>query len=104
MRQYNASITLNYLETYLFSQQITDTNTILRVISHIVDEGVKNPFIHPPTIVKAVKMGILDAASLKGLSTARGEIKTAIINEKCLSVIRNTGKPIQEKERENEIL
>ncbi|UCG90054.1 MAG: methionine synthase [Candidatus Heimdallarchaeota archaeon] len=91
------------LEEYK-QQLITDTYTILQAINHIADEGVRDPCIHPPTLVKAIKMGIFDAPHLKGLSAARGDIYTSIINGKCLSVDKNTGNPIQEKDRVNEIL
>lgn len=93
----------NELEEYK-QQLIADSNIILQAINFIADESVRDPFIHPPTLVKAVKMGIFDAPHLKGLSTARGDIYTAIINGKCLSADKNTGNPIQEKDRVNEIL
>ncbi len=98
------SISLDHKIDEYKQKLITDTNYILRAIASIADEGVVDPFVHSPTLVKAVKMGILDAPHLKGLSAARGEINTSIINGKCLSTEEDTEDPIQEKDRVNKIL
>lgn len=52
----------------------------------------------PWVIVNAIKTGLLDAPQLKGNEYARGEIKTQIIDGKCV-VIDSQGKIISEKER-----
>ena len=98
------SISLDHKIEEYKQQLITDTNYILRAIASVADEGVEDPFVHSPTLVKAVKMGILDAPHLEGLQAARGEINTAIINGKCLAIDGDTEDPIQEKDRVKDIL
>jgi len=58
----------------------------------------------PDVIVKAIKIGLLDAPQLKGRPCARGRDVTRIINGACMSVDPETGEPIDEKERIRRIL
>ncbi|MHA2363072.1 MAG: methionine synthase [Candidatus Hodarchaeales archaeon] len=85
-------------------QLIRDSLIILESIRLLADQNIKDPLIHPSTLVKAVELGILDAPHLKGLSIARGDIHTAIINGKCLVIDLDTEQPITEKERVKKIL
>ena len=56
----------------------------MEAVKKIADEGVEDPFLHPPTLARTVKVGILDTPHLQGLTVAQGEIKTEIIEGKCL--------------------
>ncbi len=65
--------------------------------------SVTDPLIHPDTLAKAVKFGILDAPHLKNNPFARGMIQTRIINGACEATDSN-GKPISESVRLKHLL
>ncbi|MHA1585203.1 MAG: cobalamin B12-binding domain-containing protein [Promethearchaeota archaeon] len=48
-----------------------------------------NPYLSPNILTEAVKIGLFDAPQLKGNSIAKGEIKTRILNGKCVAVDNN---------------
>ncbi len=83
---------------------ITDVNYILQAINLIANPNVIDPLIDPLTLSAAVKFGILDAPHLRGSNVARGDIETAIIDGKCLSVDKYTLKICAERDRLNSIL
>ncbi|MFX1286267.1 MAG: cobalamin-dependent protein [Promethearchaeota archaeon] len=91
------------LEAYK-SRLISDCYLILQAIQKISGESVKDPFTHPLTLTKAVKLGIFDAPHLKGSDVARGEIHTAIIDGRCLTVDPNSFSILSELDRLNRIL
>ncbi|MFW9906777.1 MAG: methionine synthase [Candidatus Thorarchaeota archaeon] len=91
------------LETYK-SKLISDCYLILQAIKNISGKSVKDPFIHPSTLTRAVELGLLDAPHLKGSDVARGEIQTAIIDGKCLAVDPNSLTILPELDRLNRIL
>jgi hypothetical protein len=73
-------------------------------------EGIKklgnskeDPLTSPSVLKKAVEIGLLDAPDLKGNKYARGEVKTKIIEGKCVAVDEN-GNILKEKERIKRIL
>ena len=67
-------------------------------------EEVNDPLIHPPTLARAVRLGILDAPHLKGLQAASGNIHTAVINGKSISIDPITSLKFPEFDRVNQIL
>ena len=85
-------------------QLITDVSYILQAMNLIANQDVVDPLVDPLTLSNAVKFGILDAPHLHGLAAARGEIKTAVRDGKCLSIDKNTLTIISEKDRLNRIL
>ncbi len=85
-------------------QLLTDTFLILQAIHNIADESVIDPLTHAPTLAQAVRLGLLDAPHLKGLTSAKGEIQTSIIDGKCVSIDPDTNSSLPEIERLNLIL
>ncbi|MHA1331226.1 MAG: methionine synthase [Candidatus Hodarchaeales archaeon] len=85
-------------------QLISDAELILEAIKTISSPEIEDPLIDASTLLKAVKLGILDAPHLQGLSVAKGEIMTSIVDGKCISIDKDTGEPISEFERINSIL
>jgi hypothetical protein len=98
------SISLDQKLNAYKSQLISDCYLIFQAIQKISGESVKDPLIHPSTLTKAVKLGILDAPHLKGSNAACGEIHTSIINGKCLAVDPNSHTVLPELDRLNRIL
>ena len=66
--------------------------------------GIENPLSDPNTLVRAVKLGILDAPHLKGNSTARGELKTRMVKSALFAYDEENIRIIPEKERIETIL
>ncbi|MEM4160410.1 MAG: cobalamin-dependent protein [Thermoplasmata archaeon] len=62
-------------------------------------DGSEVSLANPDVIVKAVKLGYLDAPQLKGRECVPGRDVTRIINGACVSVDPETGMPVSEKER-----
>ena len=48
--------------------------------------GIDDPFLSPEVLANAVKRGLLDAPQLIGGGVARGDIRTRIIDGKCVAV------------------
>ncbi|MFX1515954.1 MAG: cobalamin B12-binding domain-containing protein [Promethearchaeota archaeon] len=91
------------LETYKL-ELISDSYLILQATQKISNESVKDPFIDPLTLTKAVKLGIFDAPHLKGSDIARGEIQTTIVDGKCLAIDPKSFSILSELDRLNRIL
>jgi len=91
------------IESYK-SRLIADALYIFQAIHKIIGEEVKDPLIHPPTLARAVKLGILGAPHLKGLQAASGDIHTSVVDGKSISINPTTGLNIPEFERINQIL
>jgi hypothetical protein len=85
-------------------QLITDVGYILQAICHIANKNVKDPLTDPISLSNAIRIGVLDAPHLGGLTAARGEIETRIVRGKCLTIDKSTQNPISEEERLNLIL
>jgi hypothetical protein len=86
------------------SYLIDEVMYILKTIDNLADEDVEDPLTDPKTLTRAVKIGILDAPHLEGSNTARGDIQTAMLDGKSLSINPETRQPISEKERIKEIM
>ncbi|MFX0119754.1 MAG: cobalamin B12-binding domain-containing protein [Candidatus Hodarchaeota archaeon] len=91
------------LEEYKL-ELISDAYLIFQALQNISEESVKDPLIHPLTLARAVKIGILDAPHLKGSDVACGEIQTNIVDGKCLTVDPNSFTILSEVDRLNMIL
>ncbi|MGE5549810.1 MAG: cobalamin B12-binding domain-containing protein [Bacteroidota bacterium] len=61
-------------------------------------KGVKDPLADPPTLARAVRLGLLDAPHLAGNPEGRGAIRTRIVNGACRAVDEQ-GEPQSEKQR-----
>lgn len=75
----------------------------LQAIQNIAEPGTDDPFSHPATLAKAVRLGILDAPQLKNNPYAAGIIRTMIINGGC-EVVDEHGLPQNEENRLAEYL
>ena len=63
-----------------------------------------DPLIDPDILTQAITSGLLDAPDLKGNETAKGEIKTGIIDGACVSLDPITNKILPEGKRIKKIL
>lgn len=82
---------------------IRDANIIIYAIESLDKEGL-DPLIDPDVLVKAVKIGILDAPHLKGNKACKGILNTRIINGAMVAYDIENNKFITEEERINKIL
>jgi hypothetical protein len=75
-------------------------NEAMMIIDAIkqIGKGFDDPLIEPEVIYNAVKLGILDAPGLKGMSVAKGRFETQIIDGACYAVDEN-GKILTEEKR-----
>jgi hypothetical protein len=70
----------------------------LQAIRSLADPHIADPFIDPPTLARAVTLGILDAPHLRNNPFALGRIQTRLVNGACLAV-NSTGDPLPEAQR-----
>ena len=77
---------------------IEQAQATLRAISNIAPADTEDPFTDPPTLTRAVKLGILDAPQLKNNPFAPGKIKTRILNG-ASEAVDERGEPISEQDR-----
>ncbi len=77
---------------------ITEAQTALDAIRPLAGIDVPDPLVDPPTLARAVTSGILDAPHLKNNPYGRGQLRTRIIEGKCLAV-DEPGRPVTESVR-----
>jgi hypothetical protein len=70
----------------------------LDAIRSLAPTDVHDPFCHPATLTRAVRLGILDAPQLKNNPYGRGRIRTQIVDGTCQAVDMD-GRPLTEKVR-----
>lgn len=78
---------------------LTEARELLEAIAGLAEPGTEDPWADPETLARAVEVGLLDSPHLAGNPAARGEVRTRIIDGKCLAVDPGTGKALSEKER-----
>ena len=83
---------------------VTEAQVLLDGIRRLAQGRVADPLTDPPTLARAVAVGLLDAPHLKGSHVARGEIVTRIIDGACRIVDPATGEALSESERVERIL
>ena len=83
---------------------IGEAQVLLDGIRGLAASRVADPLTDPPTLAKAVTVGLLDAPHLKGSHVARGEIVTRILNGACKAVDPITGEALSESERIERVL
>ncbi len=83
---------------------IQEAKYLLQAILRISPTKVEDPWTDPPTIAKAVKLGLLDAPHLCGNPQAAGRVFTQIRNGACVAVDLHSGKTLKEKDRISQIL
>ncbi len=77
---------------------IEQAQITLQAIKNISAEVLSDPLIDPPTLTKAVSLGILDAPQLKNNRFAAGKISTRVI-QGASEAVNEQGEPISEQER-----
>jgi len=82
---------------------IEETRYLLDAIKRLKRANSHDPLTSPETIAEAIREGLLDASDLRGSGVARGRMVTAIVDGASVAVDSNTGKPITEKERIQEL-
>jgi hypothetical protein len=82
---------------------VQQAEVTLRAIKTIADPAVKDAWIDPATLAKAVKVGLLDAPQLRNNRFAPGRVRTRIINGASVAVDENQ-KQLDEETRIHQIL
>jgi hypothetical protein len=85
------------------SELIKDANIIIDAIKSLGSKD-KDPLVDPDVLVKAVKIGILDAPHLKGNKAAKGTLNTRIVSGAMYAYDKENKKILSEKERINQIM
>ncbi len=79
---------------------VKEAQVTLEAIHTLAGPDVDDPFADPPTLARAVTMGILDAPHLRNNPFARGQIVTRIDRRgACVAVDRTTNQSLSERER-----
>lgn len=81
---------------------IQEARVTMDVIRNLADVSIKDPFIDPRILAKAVRLGILDAPHLKNNPFASGKIRTRIVDGAC-NAISAAGESLSEEERLSEL-
>ncbi|MGQ9610950.1 MAG: cobalamin B12-binding domain-containing protein [bacterium] len=80
------------------NQLIKEANLIIDAIKHLGNDD-NDPLIDPIVLVKAVKIGILDAPHLQGSGVAMGKVVTMPVNGAYMAIDPKTGKTLSEQKR-----
>lgn len=77
---------------------VQEARLTLAAIRALAGSEVSDPLIHPPTLARAVTLGILDAPQLKNNPYGLGRVRTRILDGACLAVDER-GRPLSETDR-----
>lgn len=91
-------MTQDHQVTARCQELVEEARVILNAMRQLGPAGGGDPWTDPETLVRAVECGLLDAPDLAGNSSARGVVRTAIIDGSCRAVDAN-GKPMAEAAR-----
>jgi len=69
---------------------------LIAAIRLLGDDSSKDPLLDSITYVRAVRKGVLDAPHLRNNPIAKGLLRTKMIDGTCLAINPNTGNPIDE--------
>jgi len=82
------------------NELVREARVTLRAIRALAGPEVADPFTDPPTLARAVTVGLLDAPHLGNNPFARGRIRSAIDPRgACIAVDPATGRALTEEER-----
>jgi hypothetical protein len=76
-----------------------EAHTLLAAITRLGGSRVEDPLSHPPTLTRAVLLGLLDAPHLRDNPCAPGRSRTRIVDGACREIHPETGAPLDEEER-----
>jgi methylmalonyl-CoA mutase cobalamin-binding subunit len=77
---------------------VREARLTLEAVCEAAGASVEDPLSDPASLAKAVAAGILDAPQLKNNPYGRGQVRTHMIDGKCLAV-DEIGQPLSEKKR-----
>jgi methylmalonyl-CoA mutase cobalamin-binding subunit len=77
---------------------VAEAQVTLSAIRDLAAPGVPDPLTDPVTLAQAVQSGVLDAPHLRNNPFARGQVRTRLIDGKCLAV-DEVGRPLTEEDR-----
>jgi hypothetical protein len=84
---------------------IAEAGVTLEALRSLAGPEVADPLTDPPTLARAVSVGLLDAPHLQGNRFARGQIVSQIDKRgACVAVAPRTGQPVNERERVTQVL
>ena len=78
---------------------LADANLLIGAIKRVGLKYTGDPLTNPETLAEAVRLGLLDAADLRGGKVARGTVATRVVGGACVTIDKVSGKPIGEAER-----
>jgi len=78
---------------------VLEARNLLQAIASLAGPDVSDPLAHAPTLVEAVRTGLLDAPHLRNNSQAPGRVVTRMVGGACVAVDPETKKPLPEAER-----
>lgn len=81
------------------AELLDEAHYLLERIREIAPGGVDDPWVDPPTLARAVKLGILDAPHLLGSAVACGKTITRMVDGASRAVDPSGGKPMTERQR-----
>lgn len=84
-------------------QLVGDTRLLLDAIAQLAAPGIDDPFIDPPTLAKAVALGLMDAPQLRNNPFAPGRVATRFVNGMCVAVDAG-GRALEERDRIRRVL
>ena len=81
------------------AELLDEAHYLLERIREVAPGGVEDPWSEPPSLAKAVKVGILDAPHLLGNPVACGKTITRMIDGASRALDPASGKPMTERQR-----
>lgn len=78
---------------------VLEARILLQAIASLAGPGVADPLAHAPTLVEAVRTGLLDAPHLRNNSQAPGRVVTRMVGGASVAVDPETKRPLPEAER-----
>ena len=81
------------------AELLDEARFLLDEIRGMAAKGVEDPWTDPPTLARAVKMGILDAPHLLGNPAACGRTVTRMVDGASRAIDPSTGEPLSERQR-----
>ena len=81
------------------NELVKEAMLLIAAINSLGDDSSTNPLIEPLTYVRAIEAGVLDAPHLRNNPIAKGQLRTKMIDGKCVAVDSNLRRPINEINR-----